>query len=510
MARNKSLKTTQTSGRMKNIKLAMTFTLASTLVGCITVGPDYQAPSTGDLSMDASLLTTVDTQQLEVNWWRQFNDPDLDKLVQAALTGSPSIAAAQARVTAARAVFDDTRDDLYPKGSVGLGYEAAEAPAAPDYDRRVKSDHFNTGLNAGWTLDLFGRVQRSIEAAEANAQSQEAALRNVQVEIVAAVVKSYGELRAAQHRVQVAEANLENLHEVLKLTQLRFETGVGSELDVARTQAEYAGNQASIPPLRAQIQRAIHRLQALTGQTPQQLDGLTTPKQIPAINVALPIGNPADLLQRRPAIQQAERELASATAEIGVATSDLFPQVEVSGFLGFISASGADLGTSASKAWSIAPTLKWQVLDLASLKARVRISEASAKGALANYHQQVLTALEETRNALVTYDQDQQRFRYLLAREKSSARAQALAQARYKAGVIDLLDVLDTERTRLSAEDDVAQAELKVFQGIAEIYRSLGGGWNLSPTFATLGNSAVSRSHAPEQGASPTGAVNES
>ncbi|OZG73318.1 hypothetical protein BTA51_11940 [Hahella sp. CCB-MM4] len=470
---------------MQRLKLALTFSLSTSLIGCITVGPDYQAPTPEDLTVDVPAQTVVSTNQLEIEWWQQFNDSDLNRLVQAALNGSPSINAAQARVKAARAVFDDTSDDLYPKGSVDFGYEAAKAPVAPSYDSRVKSDHFNTGVSAGWTLDLFGRVQRAIEAAEANAQSQESALRGVQVEIVAAVVKSYGELRAAQHRVQVAEANLENLHEVLKLTQLRFETGVGSELDVARTRAEYAGNQASIPPLQAQIQRSINRLLALTGQTPDQLAGLVTPKKIPAINTALPIGNPSDLLQRRPDIQQAERELAAATAEIGVATADLFPQVEVSGFLGFISASGADLGSSTSKAWSIAPTLKWQVLDLASLRARVRVSEANTDLALASYQQAVLGALEETRNALVSYDLDQQRFRYLLEREKSSARAQALAQARYKAGVIDLLDVLDTERTRLSAEDAVAQAELQVFQGIAEIYRSLGGGWQASSSIAS-------------------------
>ncbi len=470
---------------MQKIRLALTFSLSASLIGCITVGPDYQAPIPGDLTIDIVDQTSVDTSQLEINWWQQFHDPDLNMLVESALNGSPSITAAKARVEAAKAVFDDTSDDLYPKGSLDFGYEAAKAPAAPSYDNRVKSDHFNTGASAGWTLDLFGRVQRAIEAAEANAQSQQAALRGVQVELVSAVVKSYGELRAAQHRVQVAEANLANLHEVLKLTQLRFETGIGSELDVARIQAEYAGNQASIPPLEAQIQRSSNRLLALTGQTPEQLSGLLTPKMIPAVNTALPIGNPADLLQRRPDIQQAERDLAAATAEIGVATADLFPQVEVSGFLGFISASGANLGSSGSKAWSIAPTLKWQVLDFASLRARVRVSEANADLALANYQQKVLGALEETRNALVSYGLDQQRFRYLLEREKSSARAQALAQARYKAGVIDLLDVLDTERTRLSAEDAVAQAELQVFQGIAEIYRALGGGWGTSPSIAS-------------------------
>lgn len=232
-----------------------------------------------------------------------------------------------------------------------------------------------------------------------------------------------------------------------------------------------------MPPLRAQIKRALHHLQALTALTPTQMAALAVPKSIPAVNTALPIGNPRELLLRRPDIQQAERQLANATAQIGVATADLFPQVEMTGFLGFISSSGSNLGTSASQAWSITPTLKWQVLDYGSLQARVRAAEANTDVVLANYQQTVLSALEEASNALTTYDLDQQRFRFLLEQEKSSARAQALAQVRYKAGVIDLLDVLDTERTRLSAEDTVALGELQVYQGIAEIYRSLGGGW---------------------------------
>ncbi len=467
---------------MANSRLVLTLALVSSLVGCVTVGPDYQAPANQAQEItlpEANLITTI-TQ--EITWWQKFNDPDLDRMVGAALQNSPTIAAAKARVRAAYAVFDDIGDDFYPKGSIGAGYNAAKAPVSPDFSQRVKTEQFNAGLDTDWQLDLFGRVQRTLESAEADAESQAAALRGVQVEIIASVVKTYGELRAAQHRIQVAEDNLKNLQEVVNLTQVRFDSGAGSELDLARIRAEYAGNQANIPPLRAQMQVALHGLEALTGQT---VTDLLKPKPLPAINTALAIGNPAELLQRRPDIQQAERRLAAANAQIGVATADLFPQVEMSGFLGFISASGSRLGSSGSQAWSITPTLKWQVLDFASLKARVRVAEAQTDLALANYHEQVLGALEETRNALVRYDLDQQRFRYLLDQEKNSAQAQTIAQARYKAGIISLLDVLDTERTRLAAEDAVAQGELVVFQGIAEIYRALGGGWEAAQNMAS-------------------------
>ena len=457
-------------------KLAVACLLtAATLSGC-AVGPDYKRPE--DPVVQLRQPAGFDNAKMERDWWGQFNDPTLNQLVNAALNSNHSLAAAKDRVQAAYALLADRRNDNLPKGDLGVDYSSSKAPVATAYDTRIKDEHFRTGASLSWELDLFGRIRRSVQMAEADAQASTASLRQVQVNMIAAVVSSYGDLRAAQQRVVVAQKNLANLKEVVKLTEFRFQNGSGSELDVSRTKAQYAGTEAELPPLQAQIERDMRQLEVLTGQTPGSLTTtLQLPAQLPAVNQPLHLGNLADLLRRRPDIQLAERHLASATASIGVATADLFPHVEMSGFLGFVSARGSQLTNSGSQAWSIAPSLSWPLFDLGSVEDRIDQSQYNADALLQDYRHTVLNALGETQNALTDYSHQQDQLRLLLEQENYSGKAQSLAQEQYRAGIISLLDVLDTERTKLAAEDAVVQAELGTYLGIVELYRSLGGGW---------------------------------
>ena len=192
---------------------------------------------------------------------------------------------------------------------------------------------------------------------------------------------------------------------------------------------------------------------------------------------ALPIGNPAELLRRRPDIRAAERQLAAATANVGVATADLFPRVSLSGFLGFTAGRGSQLGAADARAWGVAPSISWAAFDLGSVRARLRGAEAESDGALANYEQHVLLALEESENAFSDYAKRQQRLVSLVRQSEASRAAAEQAGVRYREGEVDFLILLDAERERLAAEDSQAQAEVELYRGIVAIYKALGGGW---------------------------------
>ncbi|MCF5284436.1 TolC family protein, partial [Pseudomonas syringae] len=213
------------------------------------------------------------------------------------------------------------------------------------------------------------------------------------------------------------------------------------------------------------------------GERPENLSVDLSPSKLPAIAKALPIGDPTQVLRNRPDIRAAERQLAASTARIGVATADLFPRVSLSGFLGFTAGRGSQIGSSAARAWSLGPSITWAAFDLGSVRAQIRSADADAEGALANYEQQVLLALEESENAFSDYDKRQQRLVSLMRQSDASRSAARLASVQYREGTADFLVLLDAERERLAAEDAQAQAEIELYRGIVAIYKALGGGW---------------------------------
>ena len=331
-----------------------------------------------------------------------------------------------------------------------------------------------------WELDLFGRIQRQLEASEAQIEVAQADFQQLQVSLIAELVDAYGTLRGAQLREGIARSDLQNQQSSRDIIERRREVGMGSELDVLRSDARLAATEATLPQLQAQQVRARNRIATLLGQRPDALSVDLSPRPLPAIAKALPIGDPGELLRRRPDVRAAERELAAATAQVGVATADLFPRVSLSGFLGFTAGRGSQLGSSAARAWGVAPTISWAAFDLGSVRARLRGAEADADGALASYEQQVLLALEESENAFSDYGKRQQRLLSLVRQSEASRAAAAQAALQYREGSADFLVLLDAERERLAAEDSQAQAEVELYQGIVAIYKALGGGW--SPT----------------------------
>ncbi|MDC0690679.1 TolC family protein [Mitsuaria sp. RG] len=462
---------------MKLLKPLTPSLLALALAAC-AVGPDYKTPATEPAQLDSSLQAKAfDRNRFESVWWKQFDDPVLNQLVQASLDGNRDLRVAFARLKAARSIREDVSNDQIPVVTSRASSDLGKGQVPGQTERRVNSERYDLGLDMAWELDLFGRIQRQIEASEAQEAAAEADLQQLQVSLIAELVDAYGQLRGAQLREQIAVANLKTQQQSRDITVTLRDTGVGNELDVVRADARLAGVEATVPQLQAEQVRAKNRIATLLGQRPDALSVDLAPKALPAIAKALPVGDPGELLRRRPDIRSAERQLAAATANVGVATADLFPRVSLSGFLGFTAARGSQIGSSAANAWALGPSITWAAFDLGSVRARLRGAKADAEGALANYEQQVLLALEESSNAFSDYGKRQQRLLALMRQSDASRKAAELASVRYREGTVDYLVLLDAERERLSAEDAQAQGEVELYSGIVAIYKALGGGW---------------------------------
>lgn len=464
---------------MKAVTTPLLLAAVLALSAC-AVGPDYRAPETEAAQIDRATAAGFDRSSFQAAWWRQFEDPTLDVLVTRALAENRELRIAFARLRAARSIRDDAANDRFPTVTAGARADVGKAQQPGFSETRSNAERYDLGLDMVWELDLFGRIQRSIEASEAQTEAAEAELYQLQVSLIAELVDAYGGLRGAQLREHIARENLENQRNSRQLTEQLRDAGVGNELDVLRSDARLAATEATVPQLQAQQTRAINRIATLLGQRADALDIDLSPRELPAIAKALPIGDPGDLLRRRPDIRAAERQLAAATANVGVATADLFPRVSLSGFLGFVAGRGSQLGSSAAQAWGVAPSLSWAAFDMGSVRARLRGAEADAEGALAGYEQQVLLALEESENAFSDYARSQERLLALLRQSSASRSAAEQATFRYQEGTVDFLVLLDAERERLAAEDAQAQAEVDVYRGVVGVYKALGGGWQLA------------------------------
>src|ERR1051325_3355248 len=423
--------------------------LASLFFAGCAVGPHYKAPQPAAAQFHAADPKLLAEAPLDAHWWNQFEDPVLDSLMDRALAANNSIRIARARLGGPRALFDERKLDRVPTVPVDGSYQYSKEQIPGFGDQRQVVNTFRSGFDAFWEVDLFGRVRHGVAAARADNQAVEADLRDVQVSVVAELARNYFELRGAQWRLAVAERSLNNQRETLRLTQLRRDAGVGEEQDVASAAARVASTEATIPSIEYEITSAGFRLAVLTGTRPGELNADLAPRNYSAIAKTLPIGNPGELLQRRPDVRSAERRLAAATERQGVAVASLFPQVSISGFVGFLAGRGSLFFTGDSRAWSVSPGLSWSAFDLGRARARVRGSSAATEEALASYEDTVLRALEETDNSLANYHAQQAQLIKLDEQARESKRAADIARLRYREGVIDFLQLLDAKRTQL-------------------------------------------------------------
>lgn len=456
--------------------VALTALIAATLNAC-AVGPNYVQPQMQTAASFANREASHFTdEQVLAKFWEQFGDTTLDRLVDDALRANHDLRIALANFNTSRAIHRETRFDLAPTVTASAGYTEQLYAQGLNTTREVQ--YYDASIDAFWELDLFGRVRRSLEASHAQVQAAEASLRDAQVMVTAEVIRTYFELRGQQQQLNVATRNVHNQGETFDLTKVRLDAGRGTELDTARAQALLSSSSATIAPLQAAVARSIHRLSVLTGHEPNALNELLIlPQDLPVLPMLTAVGDPAGMLRRRPDVRIAERNLAAATADIGVAVADLFPRVTFTGSVGVAALNSSGLGDAGSGTRLIAPGISWAALDLGRVRAQIAAARAHSDAVLASYEQTVLRALEETENALVSHARARERLQYLTESASASGRAAELARVRYENGVIDFLQVLDAERTLLTAEDQLAQSRTETVTSLVAVYKALGGGW---------------------------------
>lgn len=456
--------------------------LAFALAGCAAVGPNYERPEASVAPAFDELDGAVYNDAEPVaEFWRGFEDPQLTRLVEGALGANHDLRAALSRLNQARSLAGLQRFDRYLTVTTGAGYTESrisedQALGAPSGERNIGL--FDLGADTFWELDFFGRVRRSIEAAEAVVEASAADLRALQVSIAAEVARTYFDLRGQQEQLGVARLNADNQRETLELTQARRDVGTGTDFDVARARGLLEATLSRIPALEAGVRTAMHRLAVLNGREPAQLkDELDAEQPLPRLPEAVAVGAPSELLRRRPDVQAAERRLAAATARIGVATADLFPRVTLNGSLGLTSASLGDLFSSSAVNYGFGPAIGWAFLDLGRVRARIAASDANAEANLALYEGTVLRALEEAENSLVSYARAQSERDRLSESAQANGEAAELARRRFEGGIADFLQVLDAERTLLESQDSFTRSRTRTATALVAVYKALAGGW---------------------------------
>jgi NodT family efflux transporter outer membrane factor (OMF) lipoprotein len=422
-------------------------------------------------------------------WWRALNDEELDSLVDRAVKSNLDLEIALDRLQQARTyetvVVGHALPDVDASAAAGRGTGTDLTKGRADSALRSAENgtglqRINTiaGFDSVWELDLFGKFRREFQAARADTQAARAARYGVLTSVVADVVRGYVDLRGLQVRAGILHKAADVLRESLRIVNIRYERGITNELDVALATRELATLEAQIAPVEAEVNAAQYALAVLVGDYPENMvQELSKPDLVPTMPLAAAPGVPLDLLKRRPDILQAERELAAATARIGVATADLFPQVALVGSIGV---QGQGWGTTPSvnkHIWSFGPGAEWPLLDFGALDAEVDIAQLAARASMVNYRKTILNAVQQVDTSLDGYQAQEVRMQQLSTAMEAGQRAVDLATSRYDRGLTDFLNVVDAERQFYELQEQYTDAQVAQGEQFVQLYKSLGGGW---------------------------------
>jgi multidrug efflux system outer membrane protein len=459
--------------------------LAVATAGC-AVGPNYR-PRAPDVparwSEAPHPMATVPHSQ--ARWWKAFNDPELDSLVDRAVRANLDVRLARARVLESRARGRIAGAALWPSLDASGSYTRLwqdedlfgplSAGGQPVLLGQQPENLFQAGFDASWELDVFGGTRRSIEAARADFEGAQYHRGDVLLTVLAELARNYIDLRGFQKQLDVARSNLAAQKDTLKLTRARYEGGLVSDLDVARAEEEVETTESQIPRLESSYKTAVHRVAVLLDQSPGALsDELSAERPIPTVPPEFPAALRSEVLRQRPDLRRAERQLAAATARVGVATADLYPKFYLFGTAGFESLAASDFFSSSSKLWSIGPTIVWPIFRGGQIVATIEVRDAQEQQALIGYRQAILNALEEVENALVAYTRERRRHAALVEAVASNQRALALGTQLYTHGLSDFLNVLDAQRNLFQTESDLAQSETAMSIDFVALRKALG------------------------------------
>ncbi|HEY1609854.1 MAG TPA: efflux transporter outer membrane subunit [Paraburkholderia sp.] len=463
------------------------------LAAC-TVGPNYRgAPSVApDATHAASFVRTPATGIVSTpapaQWWLALNDPQLNALIDAAFAHNPDLHAAQARLREARSQLQQQRANQAPKVS---GAAAAVRMREPDLSALSGANSgqaassgggplqlYTAGFDASWEIDLFGGTRRAVEAASAQAQAVDADLADTQVSLAAEVAQAYIDLRDEQQRLALARRSADLQQQMLDLTQQRRAGGTAADVDIERLTTQVETTRSTFAPLETQVAASLDQLAVLTGKAPGALDSaLSAPQPLPSLPASVPVGDPAALLAQRPDIRAAERRLASSNAQIGEHVADFLPKVTLLGDLGFTAADPGHLFRKTNFSWLGVPYLQWNLFDFGRTLGAVHGAEASRDEAEARYTKAVLGALQDANGALSRYGYQREHLVTLQNVQTSAEHSATLMRQRYRAGASSLIDLLDTQRTEFSAQQNVVAGQAELLNDFVSLQKSLGLGW---------------------------------
>ncbi len=467
--------------------------LSLVLMTSCAVGPDYVPPELALPSNWSETLLAPGHESESLPWWRGFNDDKLNRLIEHALQGNLDLKAAGERIQAARSQRDATdaerwpsvnassayqRERISPNALLGMmgslqngnGQSTAFGPIGSPFNL------FQAGFDSSWELDLFGGIRRKQEAADANAEAIAESKRDIKVSLTAEVARTYLEMKSLHCQLEIAEDNVKNQHEILRLSEASYQEGLTTALDVQRAKAELETAVSTVAPISAQIKNHRHALALLSGLAPTALD-----TELAMLSVSIPLppkiapGLPSDILRRRPDIRQAERVVASANASIGAAVAELFPKLSLTGSAGFQSQDLSNFTSLSSGFYGFGPRLSLPIFQAGRLLANVDAQEARYREALATYEKSVLNALKEVEDGLANLQSEHDRQQSLEIAERSARQAAETAEAYYTEGESDLQIVLDSRRVWHQAREKLVQSRLNWAVGHVALFKSFGG-----------------------------------
>ena len=468
---------------MRWTALVVSLAALTLMSGCM-VGPDYQRPKTpappawSGITNGAATADTrlTDNPAALAKWWTQFQDPKLTELVEEALRTNLDLQIAEARLAEARAARGRDVGGLWP--SLQASGSATRSGSVNGGNRAGSVSSLRAGLGAAWNLDFFGRTRRQIESDEASIAAADENLHDAQVTLASEVALDYIQVRTAQEEIAIAQTNLLTQKHSAEVTRQKGAAGFVSKLDQANADAQVASTAASIPPLETSIQQNIFALSILLARPPGDLlEELSKPGPVPLTPPEVPVGLPSDLLRRRPDVRAAEANLHAATAQIGVAVADFYPQFSLTGNLSYQSSLARDLFAGPNGVYSGGPQVNWPIFSGGSTVNAVRMQKALKEEAYLNYRKTVLAALADVESYLVAFAKEWEHRKALTTAVENNRQALIFSRQLYSAGTEEFLTLLDAERSVLGSETALAQSQQAISADLVNIYRALGGGW---------------------------------
>jgi NodT family efflux transporter outer membrane factor (OMF) lipoprotein len=451
--------------------------LSLLLGGCISLGPDYQAPA---VDVEPAWLDIEDPQisdevPQDSAWWSSaFHDPDLDRLIETALAQNLTVRSAGLRVLQSQQQFAIAIGSQFPQQQQATGSASRQKQSA------VIFENYSLGFNLAWEVDFWGRFRRQVEAASAELDASVADYDGAVLSLVAQVAQNYILVRTFQERIEVTRENVRLQEESLRIAQAKFDAGDVSELDVDQAETLLYNTKATVSALETSLQQFKNALAILLGKPPHDLNYLlTSGVDIPAAPADVALGMPQDLLRRRPDVRSAERRLAAQSAQIGFAVTELYPHFSIGGSVGTSALSTSDLFESDSETWSLFGLFEWDLFNYGRLQSNVRLQDALFQQLLVDYQNTLLVAQGDVENAIVAYLKSHQQLDAYRTAAAASQRSVEVATIQYQEGAITFNTLITTLASNTQQQDLLSTTQGSVSTNLVQVYKALGGGWEI-------------------------------